>query len=293
MNAFATLSRRTFLGYVVQRRRAPASALVWSPASCWRRRSRRAAGRCGRPASISASTPTARVAIIAHRSEMGTGIRTSLPMIVAEELDADWSRVRIVQALGDKKYGSQNTDGSCSIKDFYDAMRVAGASARTMLEQAAAAEWNVPVSRGRGTEPRVVHAAERADARHTAHSSRRRRTLPVPDPKALRFKSAGRLPHRRQDDAASPTSTISSRGKGTFGIDATHAGDGVRVDRAAAGARQQGDARRRRGGASKVTACQIVVRLPEATPPYAVQGARRRRGDRRQHLGRAARAARR
>ncbi len=82
----------------------------------------------GSPASTWAWNPTARVIIIAHRSEMGTGIRTALPMIVAEELDADWSRVKIEQAIGDAKYGSQDTDGSESIRDFYDPMREAGAT---------------------------------------------------------------------------------------------------------------------------------------------------------------------
>lgn len=53
------------------------------------------------------------VTIVAHRSEMGTGIRTSLPTIVADELEADWSRVKLVQAVGDEQtYGDQNTDGS-------------------------------------------------------------------------------------------------------------------------------------------------------------------------------------
>ena len=84
------------------------------------------------------------VIIVAHRSEMGTGIRTGLPTVVAEELDCDWKRVKVEQALGDTKYGSQNTDGSCSIRDFYDAFRDAGASARLMLERAAAAKWSVP-----------------------------------------------------------------------------------------------------------------------------------------------------
>src|ERR1700682_1748324 len=90
------------------------------------------------------------VKIVAHRSEMGTGARTCLPMIVADELEADWSRVTIVQALGDVKYGSQDTCGSCSVRDFYDAMRSAGATARTLLEQAAAAKWSVPVEECRG-----------------------------------------------------------------------------------------------------------------------------------------------
>src|SRR5262245_50684022 len=55
------------------------------------------------------------VIIVSHRSEMGTGIRSVLPTILADELDADWARVKIEQAIGDTKYGSQNTDGSCSI----------------------------------------------------------------------------------------------------------------------------------------------------------------------------------
>src|SRR5207244_8951505 len=83
------------------------------------------------------------VYIVAHRSEMGTVIRTSLPLVVADELDADWKRVKIDQAIGDPRYGDQNTDGSHSIRSFYDVMRQAGATARFMLIQAAAQQWNV------------------------------------------------------------------------------------------------------------------------------------------------------
>lgn len=85
------------------------------------------------------------VTIIAHRSEMGTGIRTSLPLIVADELEADWKQVKVVQAVGDKKYGDQNTDGSYSVRMFYPIMRKVGAAARMMLEQAAANEWQIDV----------------------------------------------------------------------------------------------------------------------------------------------------
>lgn len=92
------------------------------------------------------------VTIIAHRSEMGTGIRTSLPMIVADELGAEWSRVKIVQAEGDEeKYGDQNTDGSYSVRMFYEPMRKAGATARHMLIAAAAKKW--------GIEPTECHTA--------------------------------------------------------------------------------------------------------------------------------------
>ena len=70
------------------------------------------------------------VSIVVHRSEMGQGIRTSIPMIVADELDADWQKIAIIQGLADEKYGSQNTDGSRSIRRFYQPLREAGASAR-------------------------------------------------------------------------------------------------------------------------------------------------------------------
>src|SRR3989454_6148185 len=95
------------------------------------------------------------VYIVAHRSEMGTGIRTSLPLVVADELDADWKRVKIDQAIGDPRYGDQNTDGSHSIRSFYDVMRQAGATARFMLIQAAAQQWNVAPAQC-ATEPHVV-----------------------------------------------------------------------------------------------------------------------------------------
>ncbi|MBU2876245.1 xanthine dehydrogenase family protein molybdopterin-binding subunit [Aliiglaciecola lipolytica] len=87
-----------------------------------------------------------RVNIICHRSEMGQGIRTSIPQVVAEELCADWDLVSVVQGLANKEYGSQNTDGSRSIRNFYTILRRMGASARTMLEQAAADLWKVDVN---------------------------------------------------------------------------------------------------------------------------------------------------
>src|SRR5215467_14609732 len=86
------------------------------------------------------------VFIVAHRSEMGNGARTALPLIVADELEAVWKLVKIVQATGDEKYGDQDTDGSHSVRSFFDALREAGATARTMLVRAAAQKWGVPES---------------------------------------------------------------------------------------------------------------------------------------------------
>ncbi len=97
------------------------------------------------------------VRIIAHRSEMGTGIRTTLPMVVADEMEADWSSVKVQQGFGDKAYGSQDTDGSESITDFYDTMRTAGATARLMLVRAAAAKWGVPSGDCTAQSHFVVH----------------------------------------------------------------------------------------------------------------------------------------
>jgi isoquinoline 1-oxidoreductase beta subunit len=99
------------------------------------------------------------VYIVAHRSEMGTAIRTTLPLVLADELDADWKRVKIDQAIGDKRYGDQNTDGSQSIRRFFTTMRECGAAARWMLIQAAAAQWKVAAAEC-STEPHaVIHKA--------------------------------------------------------------------------------------------------------------------------------------
>ena len=83
------------------------------------------------------------VEIHCHRSEMGQGIRTGLPQVIADELDADWDRIELIQAPGGEQYGDQNTDGSTSIRRQFDLLRNAGASAREMLLMAAAARWQV------------------------------------------------------------------------------------------------------------------------------------------------------
>ena len=129
------------------------------------------------------------VHIVSHRSEMGQGIRTSLTSIVADELEADWSRVKVVQAPGDPVYGDQNTDGSWSVRGFMERMRIAGATARQMLEQAAADRWQVDVSECRARLHQVLHdAGNRAlDYRDLVADAA---GLPVPEPDQLTFKPA-------------------------------------------------------------------------------------------------------
>ncbi len=99
------------------------------------------------------------VYIVAHRSEMGNGVRTSLPRIVADELDADWARVQVVQAIGAEKYGDQDTDGSHSVVSFFVPLREAGATARLMLVRAAAKQWGVPEAQCSTELHHVVHKA--------------------------------------------------------------------------------------------------------------------------------------
>ena len=162
--------------------------------------------------------PDGTVHIVAHRSEMGTAIRTSLPMIVADELDADWKRVKIDQAIGDPRYGDQNTDGSHSIRSFYDTMRQAGATARFLLIQAAAQQWRVPASECTTELHAVVHSASGRRMGYGELATPASR-LPVPKKEELQFKSkdAWRYIGKGMD---SVDLTDLCTGKAVYGMDA-------------------------------------------------------------------------
>lgn len=161
MSAIHNVSRRDFLGgvfstgaFILAAQVIPRSA--WAQAAPFRTEAESA------PLNPSVYLGIRRdgsVFIVTHRSEMGTGIRTSLPQVAADELEADWSRVTIEQGIGDPRYGDQNTDGSRSIRDFYEAFRHAGASARAMLVSAAAAQWRVPESECTAQNHEVVHTS--------------------------------------------------------------------------------------------------------------------------------------
>src|SRR5437762_3682402 len=104
------------------------------------------------------------VTVIVNHSEMGQGVYTALPMLAAEELDADWSKVRVESAPVDAAYnhtafGMQMTGGSTSTWSEYDRLRKAGATARAMLVAAAAATWNVDASTLRTQNGFVIHDA--------------------------------------------------------------------------------------------------------------------------------------
>jgi len=133
------------------------------------------------------------VTIINNRAEMGQGIRTSLVMVAADELGADWDRVRAEQADADQdKYGNQNTDGSRSMRHWFDPMRRAAAAARLMLEQAAANQWDVPVHEVRADIHKVVHPATGREVGFGALAEAARE-LDVPGRDALVLKSDSEL----------------------------------------------------------------------------------------------------
>ena len=131
--------------------------------------------------------PAGLVTVVVHRSEMGQGVRTAMPMIVADELEADWARVAIVQATGDPKYGDQNTDGSTSGRSFFKPLREAGATARTMLEAAAAQQWGVKASEVQARNHEVVHAASGRRLGYGALAEAAAK-LPVPDVSTITLK---------------------------------------------------------------------------------------------------------
>jgi isoquinoline 1-oxidoreductase beta subunit len=159
------------------------------------------------------------VTIVAHRAEMGTGIRTSLPMVVADELEARWDRVRIVQSdANEKRYGNQNTDGSRSIRHFYQPMRRVGAAARQMLEAAAAARWGVPASEVRALQHEVLHSAtgRRLGYGELAAAAA---ALPVPKGDVLKLKTRAQFRYIGKGQVRPYDLEDIGQGKATYGMD--------------------------------------------------------------------------
>ena len=127
------------------------------------------------------------VTLVCHRSEMGQGVRSSLPALIADELGADLSKVKVVQGDGDKIYGDQNTDGSSSIRKRYQDLRQAGATARAMLITVAAKRWGVPESSCDARNSIITHAAtgRKSGFGELADEASK---LPIPDSKKVTLK---------------------------------------------------------------------------------------------------------
>jgi isoquinoline 1-oxidoreductase beta subunit len=154
-----------------------------------------------------------RVTIWVSRSDMGQDVRTSLPMIVAEELDADWAKVRVKQAHFDKKFGRQGTGGSSSIRSMWTPLREAGATARAMLVGAAAARWKVDAGAITVENGIVKHGSNSATFGELAEEAAKikvEKTPALKDPKNFRIIGQAK---KRLDGA-----DIAS-GKAAYGID--------------------------------------------------------------------------
>jgi isoquinoline 1-oxidoreductase beta subunit len=160
------------------------------------------------------------VTVVVHRSEMGQGIRTGLPLVIADELDADWSRVRVTQAPGDEeKFGNQDTDGSRSMRHHFDPMRRVGAAARTMLEAAAAAAWNVPVGSVRAANHEVIHQESGRRLGYGALAKAAAK-LPVPPRESLRLKNPSQFRYIGKENIPLLDGQDISHGRAQYGIDA-------------------------------------------------------------------------
>jgi isoquinoline 1-oxidoreductase beta subunit len=225
MNQFEVIkvSRRAFLGMV------GAAGLVLA-VSCVKRPGVDSQAKYGadsmphgsvdNPLAFVAIAPDGTVTIVCHRSEMGQGVRTSLPMVLADELDADWQRVRVRQAPGDEeRFGNQDTDGSRSLRHFFTPMRRCGAAARHMLEQAAAASWGVPIGEVEAMNHEVMHrpTKRRIGYGELAEAASR---LDVPRRETLRLKVPAQFRYIGKGEVKLVDGPDMVSGRAQYGIDA-------------------------------------------------------------------------
>jgi isoquinoline 1-oxidoreductase subunit beta len=260
MSAIQNLSRRDVLkGMALSRFMLGASVAAWSPVH-----QAAAEPTDFAPNLFVAIASTGQVTIVVSRSEMGTGIRTSLAMILADELDADWHDVRVEQAQGDAKYGDQNTDGSKSVRLLLNTMREAGATARLMLLTAAARRWNVATSACHTEASAVVLGAAGKRLRY-AELVDDAAKLPVPETTSVRVKSRAAwryigkpMPIVDLDDIV--------HGQAVYGIDVVLPGmkyASVERPPSYGGSVRSYDA----GDALKVPGVERVVQIPGTPPP--------------------------
>src|SRR5580692_7038241 len=177
------------------------------------------AGRSGKemfsPNAYLRITPDNKVTIVCARSEMGQGVRTALPMILAEELEADWNQIAIEQAGASTLYGDQGTGGSASVKTTWDPMRKAGAAAREMLISAAALTWGVPRSSCAAENGAVVHGASKRRLTY-GELVEKAATLPIPTDVPLKQNKDYKIVGQRLARVDTPSKV---RGDAVFGID--------------------------------------------------------------------------
>jgi isoquinoline 1-oxidoreductase beta subunit len=160
-------------------------------------------------------TPDNKITIVVARSEMGQGVRTALPMILAEELEADWKQIEIEQAGASTLYGDQTTGGSASVKTTWDPMRKAGAAAREMLISAAALTWGVPRSSCAAVEGSILHGASKRRLSY-GELVGKAATLPIPTDAPLKQSKDYKIVGQRLARVDTPSKV---KGEAVFGID--------------------------------------------------------------------------
>jgi isoquinoline 1-oxidoreductase subunit beta len=160
-------------------------------------------------------TPDGKITVVCARSEMGQGVRTALPTILAEELEADLNQITIEQAGASTLYGDQTTGGSASVRTTWDPMRKAGAAAREMLISAAALEWGVPRSSCKAEHGAVTHADSKRSLTYGQLASRAA-TLPIPSSPLLKDPKDYKLVGTRISRLDTPGKV---EGKAVYGID--------------------------------------------------------------------------
>lgn len=171
-----------------------------------------------------AIAPDGTVTVTNHRSEMGTGVRTSIALVVADELEADWAKVKVIQAWGDEtRFGNQDTDGSRSLRHFFQPFRHVGAAAKLMLVQAAAQKWGVPETEVTAEQHVLTHAKSGRKLGY-GDVAEAAAALPVPahdtvvlkKPEAFRYIGTGKIGLIDNRDITT--------GKAEFGIDVRREG---------------------------------------------------------------------
>ncbi|HXO35280.1 MAG TPA: xanthine dehydrogenase family protein molybdopterin-binding subunit [Candidatus Acidoferrales bacterium] len=160
-------------------------------------------------------TPDNKITIVVARSEMGQGVRTALPMILAEELEADWKHIEIEQAGASTLYGDQTTGGSASVRTTWDPMRKSGAAAREMLISAAALTWGVPRSSCAAQNGNIVHGASKRQLSY-GDLAAKAATLPVPTDAPLKQSKDYKIVGQSLARVDTPSKV---KGDAVFGID--------------------------------------------------------------------------
>ncbi|MCB2016327.1 MAG: xanthine dehydrogenase family protein molybdopterin-binding subunit [Hydrogenophaga sp.] len=163
-------------------------------------------------------TPDNRITVVCGSSEMGQGVLTAIPQLLAEELDADWSSVRVEQApvstaFNNPAFGMQATGGSATVRGHWEVVRQAGATARAMLVAAAAEQWKVPAASCRTEAGHVIHGSQTLSYGQLAEAASRQKP---PEKVALKDPKDFRILGQRKARLDTPAKTD---GSAKFGLD--------------------------------------------------------------------------